>query len=78
MAMQEYVVREQDGLWEVWLGDQLLSGQPTQIEALRVAETIAHATAARGEPAKVLLGSLDGEPIEYSVIEIGGRTPDAV
>jgi hypothetical protein len=37
MSMQEYVVRERCGLWEVWLGDRLLSGQPTQIGARNVA-----------------------------------------
>ena len=26
MSIHEYVVREQDGLWGVWLGDRLISG----------------------------------------------------
>jgi hypothetical protein len=38
MSNREYVVREQDGLWGVWLGDRLISGQPTQMAALGVAE----------------------------------------
>jgi hypothetical protein len=58
--MQEYVVREQDGLWQVWLDGQLLSGQSTQMQALHVAEALAHAAAARGERARILVGELDG------------------
>ena len=33
MSIHEYVVRERDGLWGVWLGDRLISGQPSQMEA---------------------------------------------
>jgi hypothetical protein len=28
MSYYEYIVRRRDGLWEVWLGDRLLSGHP--------------------------------------------------
>ena len=63
--MREYVVRQQDGLWQVWLGDRLVSGQPSQMAALGVAEALAGAAAARGEPAKILVGDLDGSPIEF-------------
>jgi hypothetical protein len=69
MLIQEYVVRLQDGLWEVRLGDHLLSGQPTQMDALHVAEALAHAGALRGERSKILVGDLDGAPIEFPVIE---------
>jgi hypothetical protein len=65
MSVQEYIVREQDGLWQVWHGDRLVGVQPTQMAALSVAETLAHAAAVRGEPAKILVGDLDGSPIEY-------------
>jgi hypothetical protein len=66
MSIHEYVVRQQDdGLWGVWLGDRLISGQPNQMAALGVAEALAGAAAARGEPAKILVGELDGEPIEF-------------
>ena len=44
MLIQEYVIRLRDGLWEIRLGDQLLSGQPTQMDALHVAEALAHAS----------------------------------
>jgi len=37
---------------EVRLGDQLLSGQPTQMDALHVAEALAHAAAVRGVAAR--------------------------
>jgi hypothetical protein len=65
MSMHEYVVRQQDGLWGVWLEDRLVSSQPSQMEALGLAEALAGAAAARGEPAKILVGDLDGEPIEF-------------
>jgi hypothetical protein len=63
--MHEYVVRQQDGLWGVWIDERLVSGQPSQIEALGLAEALASAASARGEPAKILVGDLDGEPIEF-------------
>ena len=76
MSVQEYVGRQQDGLWEVWLGDQLLSGQPTQMEALHVAEALAHKAAAEsGVRAKVLVGGIDGGPIEFPTIEPRGQRP---
>src|SRR5437764_6167686 len=50
MPMQQYVVRKQDGLWEVWLGGRLLSGQPTYVEALKLADSLAYAAVQRGEP----------------------------
>jgi hypothetical protein len=68
MPIQEYVVRERDGLWEVRLDDRLLSGQPTQMEAYYVAEALARAAALRGKRSKVLVGDLDGAPIEFPVI----------
>ena len=75
MSIHEYVVREQDGLWGVWLGDRLISGQPSQMAALGVAEALAGAAAARGEPAKILVGDLDGEPIEFWAAQPGQLTP---
>ena len=50
MSVHEYVVREQDGLWGVWLDGRLISGQPTQMAALGVAEALAGAAAAQGGP----------------------------
>ena len=54
--MQNYVVRQRDGLWEVWLGDRLLTGHPTYQQALSVAATLVDAAFGRGERAKVILG----------------------
>jgi hypothetical protein len=73
VSMQEYVVRERGGLWEVWLGGQLLSGQPTQLQALGIAEALAHAAAARGERARILVGELDGSSFEFATIEPLGQ-----
>jgi hypothetical protein len=69
MPIQEYVVRLQDGLWEIRLGDRLLSGQPTQMGALHVAEALAHADALRGKRSKILVGDLHGGSIEFPTIE---------
>ena len=68
MPTQEYVVRLQDGLWEVRLGDRLLSGQPTQMGALGVAQALAHTAALRGQRSRILVGDLDGTSIEFPVI----------
>jgi hypothetical protein len=68
MLIQEYFVRERDGLWKVRLEDRLLSGQSTQMEAFHVAEALAYAGALRGERSKILVGELDGSPIEFLVI----------
>jgi len=64
MSILEYVVRHQDGLWEVWLGDRLLSGHPTQLGAMAVANTLADAVAARGEPVAVVVEEFDAGSIE--------------
>jgi hypothetical protein len=69
MSIQEYVVRQRGGLWEVWLDGKLVSGQPTQMQALNIAEALAHAAAARGERSRILVGELDGSPIEFPIIE---------
>jgi type IV pilus biogenesis protein CpaD/CtpE len=72
MSIQELVVRFQDNIWQVRLGDHLLSGQPTQMAALSVARTIAHAAAARGARSKILVVDVDGSSIEFPVIEPQG------
>jgi hypothetical protein len=69
MPIQEMVVRLKDNVWEVRVGDLLLATQPTQMAALGVAETIAHAAAVHGLRSKILVDDLDGNPIEFPVIE---------
>jgi hypothetical protein len=73
VAIQEFVVRERDGLWEVRLGGRLLSGQPTRREALSVAEALVHAAALRGERCRILAGTFDGVTVELEVIEPPGQ-----
>jgi type IV pilus biogenesis protein CpaD/CtpE len=68
MPIQELVVRFEDRIWQVRLGDHLLSGQPTQMAAINVAHTIAHAAAARGARSKILVVDIDGSSIEFPVI----------
>ena len=69
MSIQNFIVRERDGLWEVRLGTRLLSGQPTRQIALSVAESLAQKAARRGEGSKVLIATLDGVAVEVPVIE---------
>ena len=69
MRTQQYVVRHVDGLWHVRCDGRLVSGQPTQMEALGVAQAMAQAGALRGDRSKILVGDLDGEPIEFPTIE---------
>ena len=67
MPIQEYTVRQQAGLWEVRLGDRLLSGQLTQSAALNVAEDLARAGSLRGERWKILIGDDDDDLVESPI-----------
>ena len=69
MSIHKYVVREQDGLWEVRLDDRLVSGHPTRTEAVSVAEVLAQGAVARGERAKILAGTMDGVAVEIPLRE---------
>jgi hypothetical protein len=69
LAIQECVVRLQGGLWEIRLGDRLLTSQATQPAALEVAEALAYAAALRGERWKILVDDHDA-PTEHP-----GRRP---
>ena len=68
MPIQEVVVRFQDRIWQVSVGDHLLSGQPTQMAAISVAYAIAHAATVRGSRTKILVVDVDGSSIEFPVI----------
>jgi len=67
MPIQEYSVCQQAGLWEVRLGDRLLSGQLTQRAALNVAENLARAGSLRGERWKILIGDDDDDLVESRI-----------
>ena len=69
MLIQNYVVRERDGLWEVRLDGRLVSGQPTRREALGVAEALVRAAALRGERSKILVGTMDGVTVEFPTVD---------
>ena len=69
MSIHKYVVREQDGLWEVRLDDRLVSGHPTRTEAVGVAEVLARGAVARGGRAKILAATMDGVAVEISLRE---------
>jgi hypothetical protein len=68
MHVQQYVVRQQDRLWQVWLGDRLLSGQPSYIEALNIAEALAYAAIQRGEPSRIVIGTFGGVGVEFPIL----------
>jgi hypothetical protein len=68
MPIEEIVVRFQDRIWQVSLGDHLLSGQPTQMAAICVAYAIAHAAAARGSRSRIRVVDVDGS-IDFPVID---------
>ena len=73
MQIHEYVVRHVDGLWQVRFDCRLVSGRPTQMGALDVAQGMAHAGALRGERSRILVSDIDGDPVEFAVIEPAKR-----
>jgi hypothetical protein len=78
MSIEQYVLRKQDRLWEVWLGRRLLTGQPTYEEALNFAEAQASAAVQRGEPARIMIDTFDGVAVEFqSCRRRAGHTTNA-
>ena len=71
MPIQELVVRFEDNIWQVRLGDRLLSGQPTQMAAVNVAHAIAHAAVAKGARTKIRVVGVDGSSLEFPEIVPG-------
>jgi hypothetical protein len=69
MAIQEYVIRKLDGLWQVWLGDQLLDCHTTYLAAMRKAETLAREASQRGERSKIVVGPVSGVRVEFPTME---------
>jgi hypothetical protein len=69
MRIEEYVVRVRGAVWQVWRNAELLGAEPTQAEAMYLAETLACAAAARGQRSKILVGELDGVPLVFPTIE---------
>ena len=65
MLSHQYIVRQETGLWQVRCDGRLVSGQPTQLAALHIAEAHAGAAAARGERPRIFVNDLDGRPIEF-------------
>ena len=67
MPLQQYVVRKQDHLWEIWLGRELLSNQPSYVDALNAADALAQAAVQRGEPSRIMIGTTDGVAVEFPI-----------
>jgi hypothetical protein len=74
MPIQELVVGLKDDVWEVRVGNHLLSDQPTQMAAVSAAQTIACAAAVLGVRTKIIVGDLDGKPIEFPITEPRAQT----
>jgi hypothetical protein len=68
MLTHQYIVCQESGLWQVLCNGRLVSGQPTQLAALHIAEAHAGAAAARGERSQIFVNDLDGRPIEFPPI----------
>ena len=49
MRTQEYVIRQVDGLWHVRRDGRLVSGQPSQMDALHIAEALSYRDGVGGE-----------------------------
>jgi hypothetical protein len=68
MSMQQYLVRKQERLWEVWLGDCPLNTQTTYDEALNLAQALAYAPLQRGEPSRILIGTFEAVAVEFPIL----------
>jgi hypothetical protein len=66
--MPVYLVRQHGRLWQVWLGDQLLDGQSSYVDALNAAEALAYAAVQRGEPSRILIGSFESVAVEFPIL----------
>jgi hypothetical protein len=67
MPTQELVVQPNGDIWEVRLGEYLLSAQLTEGEALAIARIVAKASAIRGVQTKILAGDLEGNTTDVTV-----------
>ena len=67
MPMQSLFIVPKDDVWEVWLGQYLLSTKDTQMLAIAFAEAVARDAAARGVQIQLLLGDELGENREIVV-----------
>jgi hypothetical protein len=74
MPLQQYVVRKQDHLWQIWLGRELLSDRPTYVEALNLADALAIEAVQRGRPSRVMIATNDGVAVEFP-LRLHGRRP---
>ncbi len=77
MPVHEYLVQQQDGHWGIWFHDRLICGQPSQREALLVAQAIANGASARGQRSTIRLVSVDGVSVDYPVFGTGNRSTAA-
>ena len=68
MRIHEYAIRNIDHLWEIRLDGRLMSGQPTQMAALHVADALAQAAADRGSWSKIVVFDGNGSSLEFPTI----------
>ena len=72
MRIQSLFISPKDDLWEVRLGQYLLSTKDTQMLAIAFAEAVARDAAARRVQTQVFVGDEYGEYREIVVSEGGG------
>jgi len=51
----------------------LLSGQPTYVEALKLADSLAYAAVQRGEPSRIMIATFDGVAVEFPIRRVPCR-----
>ena len=68
MAVQVYVVRRVDGLWQVRLRRQVIRRHRSELQAFRAAEVLARAHALGGDRAMILVAGMDGQMVEFPEI----------
>jgi hypothetical protein len=72
MPIQGLFINLKNNVWEVRLGQYLLSTKDTQMLAIAFAEAVARDAAARGVQTKLFVGDEHGEYREILVSEGGG------
>jgi hypothetical protein len=63
MPIQEYLIRNVDGRWQVRLGGRLVGGRSTRLEAMNLAECLAQRAAAGGKESTVVIADPAGEDV---------------
>jgi hypothetical protein len=75
MSIQEYVVRQADGLWQVRFDGRLIGGRSTRLEAMNMADCFAQRSTIRGYQSRVVvIDSDDGSLLTLPSFGHGDQT----